>query len=140
MKAQRPRTLRRQQERLQARELVAVKRRLADRGVYEKCARVNAIVAPGEAVFWKAYKDRVAARELLTPITKAVEARDIATKVLGELGVDLEGVALRATWRPPQMFFDAVPAYEVAMEAVTEVRESIQGKARAEKLAGLRSA
>lgn len=137
MKVPRPRTIRRQKARLEARELAEVKRRLAARGVYEKCAAVNAVVAPGNPVFWRAYKDRVAAREFLTPITKAVEARDIAVKVLGELGVDLDDVVLRATWKPPVMVFDAVPEYEMALAATEEVQASPGGKARAAKLAEL---
>lgn len=102
-----------------------VRRDLAKRGIYDRCNAVNAVVAPGNGAFWRIYRERVAAREMLVPITKVVEARDIAVKALEELGVDLTDVALRADWQPPRMVFDAVPSYEVAMEAVA---------ARAEKL------
>jgi hypothetical protein len=122
----RARTLRRQRERRQAREVRDVKRDLAKRGIYDRCAAVNAVVAPGNRLFWRIYRERVAAREMIVPITKVVEARDIAVKALEELGVDLTDIALRADWQPPTMVFNAVPSYEVAMEAV---------EARAAKLA-----
>jgi len=131
----RARTLRRQQARLQAREVAEVKRGLGARGIYDRCAVVNAAVAPGNPLFWRVYKDRVAAREMIVPITKAVEARDIAVKALEELGVDLTDVVLKAEWKPPQMVFQAIPSYEAAMAEVTEVRGSQRGKARDRKLA-----
>jgi hypothetical protein len=130
----RARTLRRQRRQLADREAKDLRGQLATTGVYERCARVNGFIGPGSAVFWKLYKGRVSAREFLSPITKVVEARDIAVKVLADLGVDLAGISLKATWRPPEMVFEAVPAYEVAMEAIAAVKESERGKTRAAKL------
>ena len=137
MKPPRARTIRRQRQRVEARELAEVRRRLDARGIYARCAVINAAVAPGYALFWRIYKDRVRAREMIVPITKVVEARDIAVKALEELGVDLTDVSLKAEWKPPRMVFQAVPSYEAAVESVTEVRRSERGKARAQRLVRL---
>lgn len=136
MKPVRARTLRRARARIGAREVAEVKAGLALRGVYERCAAVNAVVAPGNRLFWRIYKERVAARETFVPITKVVEARDIAVKALEELGVDLTEVTLRADWQPgtQRMVFEAIPSYEAAMEQVEAVKATERGKRRAEKL------
>ena len=137
MKPPRARTLRRQRQRVEARELSEVRRRLEARGIYARCAIVNAAVAPGYELFWRIYKERVRAREMIVSITKVVEARDITVKALEELGVDLTDISLKAEWQPPRMVFQAVPSYEAAVEAVTEVRRSERGNARAQRLVRL---
>jgi hypothetical protein len=136
------RAQRRALKRLVDREIRQVVKTLASSGVYARISAVAAVVHPtaGSQLFWHAFKSQIAARELLGPITTPEAVRDIAVKLLRDQhGIDLDGIVLKATiTRPgPQIFFEAVPAVELAHAALAEARTSERGQRRAAKMAAL---
>ena len=129
-------------KRLVDREIRQVVKTLAGSGVYTRISAVSSVVHPsqGSQLFWMAFKHQIAAIEELDPITDVTVVRDIALRLLREQhGLDLTGIVLKATiTRPgPQVFFEAVPAVELAHAALAEARASERGQRRAAKMADL---
>lgn len=118
----RTRAERRRRVRLEAKELRAVRRELADRGLAARAAAASRAVAPGAAFFWHTLKARIAARESLRPIQSLDTVRDMALQILAEQGVDMDGLVLKVEWQPPVMWIEAIPAHEHAVAAVEAVR------------------
>lgn len=118
----RGRTERRRRARSEAKELRAIGRELAARGVVARAAAVNRIVAPGAPFFWRNLKARIAARETFRPVRSLEVVRDLALEILTADGVDLAGLVLKVDWRPPVLRIEAVPAQEEALAAIQAVR------------------
>lgn len=137
MSIARKRTVRRARQRLEDKEAGDFQRALEARGIMERIANVRAAVAPSSPMFWHVFKRRVAARETFRPIKDLEVVRDLAIAVLQEEGLDLTGIVIKVTWRPPVMAFDAVPTHENALTVVEEVRQSERGAARLRRIQGL---
>lgn len=79
-------------------------------------------------MFWRVFTDRVAARETIAPLRTEEAIRNIALGVLRAEGHDLDGITLKVWWRPPVLVFKAVPAHELAVEAVERTRGAQLGQ------------
>ncbi len=119
----RARALRRRRARLEAKQGAVIGRELAATGISARVALVDAAVDPSSPLFWRVFTDRVAARETIAPLRSEEAIRGIAMGVLRDDGHDLTGITLKVWWRPPVLVFKAVPAHELAVEAVAKAKE-----------------
>jgi len=132
----RARTKRREILRLREKEIREYRKRIpAD--LVRRVERVDAAVNPRAAVFWGAFRARLATWEKVAPVRTLEATRQIAADVLREAGYDLDGVVLKPIWTPPVLIFEVNPDHAVATKAVEDGRGTPRVRDLRQRIAAL---
>lgn len=90
-------------------------------------ARLEAVrMALREPTFTTLLRDAIVFAEVLVSMHSTDQVRDLALRVLGEMGINTDGVTLTVVWRKEdkQIDFRAVHTIEAANAALTKARKT----------------